>query len=132
MIGFFGDVVFETSDSRLLTFNGFTREVSSRYAEHEVLLKKPKIEYLGPGLDTITFTIDINGSFGVKPREEMDRWVVLARKGQAYTLVIGAKPLGSDKWVVERVSEAWEIIFNRGELYSGKIDVTLKEYISTK
>ena len=126
----FGNIVFETSDSRILNFTGFTRDVSSRYAQHEVIGKKPATEYLGPNLDTISFTVNLNGSFGVNVRGEMDRWVGMARNGEAYLLVIGGKGVGTDLWSVQSISEMWNKILNNGALLSGKIDVTLQEYIS--
>lgn len=129
-IGVFGDVIFETSDKRILNFSKFKISSASRYAEHKVIQRKPKLEYVGPGLDKVSFTINLNGNFGVKPIDEMIRWITMSNEGQAHTLVIGSSPIGSDKWVIETVTEVWESIFNRGELYSGKIDVTLKEYIS--
>jgi len=131
MIGYFGDIIFETSDQRILTFSGLKRDTSSRWGNHELIGLKPKTEFIGPGLDTISFTVDYNGNNGVKPRTEMDKWLDKARDGAAETLVIGDKPLGTDKWIVKSVSQAWGIVFNRGELFSGKIDVTLEEYIST-
>lgn len=131
MIGYFGKhIVFETSDERILTFAGLKKDTSGRYAQHDVIMKKPKTEFLGPDLDTISFTVSLNGSFGVKPREEMEKWAELASNGTAEYFVIGGKPLGVDKWIVKSTSEAWDTIFNWGELYSGKIDVTLEEYIS--
>ncbi|MFT5873860.1 MAG: hypothetical protein ACI8WT_002812 [Clostridium sp.] len=131
MIGYFGkQIIFETSDKRIMSFTGLIVDIASRYATHDVIMKKPKTEFLGPGLDTISFTVNLNGSFGIKPREEMDKWAILSRDGVAESFVIGGKPLGSDKWVVKSVSQAWDTIFNGGELFSGKIDVNLEEYIS--
>ena len=47
MIGTFGTaLVFEVSDSRVLTFSGMTREVSGRWTDHEVMGVKPKPEFL--------------------------------------------------------------------------------------
>jgi hypothetical protein len=46
MLGFFGDVIFETSDKRILNFSGFRRDTESRFALHEVIGKKPKTEYI--------------------------------------------------------------------------------------
>jgi phage protein U len=132
MIGYFGkDIIFETSDERILTFAGLTRDIASRWGSHDLIGVKPKTEYIGPGLDTITFTIDLNGNNGVKPRTEMDLWLVKARDGIAETFVIGGKPLGADKWIVKSVSQAWGTIFNHGEVFSGKVDISLEEYIST-
>lgn len=130
MIGYFGkQIIFETSDKRIMSFTGLSVDIASRYEKHDVIMKKPKTEFIGPDLDLLSFTINLNGSFGVKPRAEMEKWAVLARDGIAETFVIGGKPLGSDKWVVKSVSQAWDTVFNQGELFSGKIDVTLEEYI---
>lgn len=131
MIGYFGDVMFETSDSRILNFSGFTLDSASRFATHEVIGKKPKTEFIGPGLNTVTFTINLNGNYGVKPREEMTQWIIKSNEGKAHSLVIGGRVLGADKWVVKSISEAWDTIFNGGELFSGKIEVTIEEYISS-
>lgn len=130
MIGYFGKIIFETSDRRILNFDGLKLDVSGRYASHEVIGRKPVTEYLGPGLITLSFTVNLNGSFGVKPRGEMERWLAMAEKGIAELLVIGGRPLGSDRWVVKAVSESWNTVFRGGELFSGKIDVTLEEYLS--
>jgi hypothetical protein len=129
MIGYFGDIIFETSDSRILNFSGFKRDAAGRWTKHDTIGKKPVSEFLGPDLDTITFTVNLNGSNGIKPREEMDRWLEYARNGEAEILVIGNKPLGVDKWTVQSISQAWDVVWNNGELYSGKVDVTLQEYV---
>lgn len=129
MIGYFGNVVFETSDKRILTFIGLKHDSAGRWEKHNVIGVKPKGEFIGPDSDTITFTIDLNGSNGVKPRSEMETWLNMVNTGVADILVIGTKALGTDKWSVKSVSETWETVFNKGELYSGKIDVTLEEYV---
>ncbi|OPJ63679.1 phage tail protein [Clostridium chromiireducens] len=130
MIGYFGDVVFETSDKRILTFTDFKYQSAGRWEKHNVIGKKPKSEFIGPDLDSVTFSITLNGSFGIKPREEMEKWISKVNNGVVDVLVLGNKVLGQDKWKVSQVSEAWDTFFNRGELYSGKIDVTLEEYIT--
>jgi hypothetical protein len=130
MIGSFGDVVFETSDTRILTFSGFKLDASARYGSHELIGLKPRTEYLGPGLLQVSFTITLNGALGVKPREEMESWVNYAEIGQAEYLILGGKPVGENLWIVKSVSQAWDTIWSAGELYSGKIDVSLEEYIN--
>jgi phage protein U len=131
MIGYFGpDIIFETSDERILSFSGFTRDAAGRWGSHDLIGIKPKSEFIGPGLDTISFTVSLNGNNGVKPREQMDKWLEYTRKGVAETLVIGGKPLGVDKWAVKSVSEVWNTVFKDGELFSGTIEVSLEEYVS--
>ncbi|WP_121614798.1 phage tail protein [Virgibacillus halodenitrificans] len=129
MIGFFGKIVFETSDQRILTFTGFQRSASSRWSNHDVIGAKPSSEYLGPGLDTISFSVDLNGQNGVKPRYEMNRWLRMERKGEVAPLVIGDAYLGVDKWRIKSVSQMWGVILNRGEVLSGKVDIELEEYV---
>lgn len=129
MIGYFGGIVFETSDQRILTFSGFTRDTASRWAKHEVLGRKPANEFIGPDLDTVTFTVLLSGKHGVKPRTEAEKWLALSRSGKAETLVLGSRAMGVDKWTVQRVSQVYNIILNRGEVYSASVDVTLEEYV---
>lgn len=129
MIGFFGDIVFETSDSRILTFNDFTRDSSSRWSTHDTIGRKPSSEFLGPGLDTISFTINLNGAFGVKPLEEMNRWLIKERAGEVAVLVVGEHYFGYNKWRIVSVSQAYNQFLNKGELLSGSVDIELEEYI---
>jgi Phage P2 GpU. len=131
MIGWFGsDVIFETSDTRILTFTGLKIDSAARFGSHEIIGKKPVTEYIGPGLMSLTFTVTLNGNLGVKPKDEMLLWLAMADSGQVEYLVLGGDVLGDNAWCVKSVSEAWDTIFNLGELFSGKIDVTLEEYIS--
>ena len=69
MIGTLGrKIIFEVSDEKVLTFLNMTREITSRWAEHEALGVKPKPEFLGPGLQTGTLEITLSATLGVKPR----------------------------------------------------------------
>lgn len=129
MIGFFGDIVFETSDERILTFTGFKRSASSRWANHEVIGGKPKSEFNGPDLDNIAFTVHLRGNFGVKVKEEMDKWLIKCRAGEVETLVVGDSALGVNKWKITSVSQAWNTILNKGELISADVEVNLEEYV---
>lgn len=129
LIGAFGDIIFETSDKRVLNFVGFRRETSSRWGKHERINQKTVTEYTGSDPDKITFTILLSAGNGVSPREQMAKWITYAREGFADVLVIGGRPMGVDKWAVTNVGTPWDVVFNNGELYSGKIDVTLEEYL---
>ena len=47
-------IVFEVSDETALILQEMTRETSGRWAIHEAMGAKPKAEFLGPGLQTVT------------------------------------------------------------------------------
>ena len=59
----------------------------------------------------------------------MEKWLRMSRAGEAHKLIIGTRRLGLDKWTIESTSQAWNTIFNKGELYSCSVDVTLEEYL---
>lgn len=130
MIGYYGDIIFEVSSDKILSLNNFTRDTSSRFNKHDTIGTKPKLEYLGPDLDAISFSINLNSQFGVSPRVEMEKWLVKARSGTADILVIGNKALGVDKWIVKNVSQMWGVITANGKVLNGNLDIQLEEYVS--
>lgn len=129
MIGSFGDVIFEVSANKIRTFDRFSRSSSGRWAEHEIIEGKPPLEFKGPGLDTINFTMRFDANFGVNPRGEMDKLLIMSRDGQAETLIIGGKALGVDKWVITDVRQNWQTVDNKGNVIVSTVDVALKEYV---
>lgn len=128
MIGYFGPIKFETSDRRILTFTDFQRESTTRSEKHDVIGRKPVKEFIGPDLDTITFTITLTATSGVNPRVEAEKWLRMSRNGEAHPLVIGKRGLGFDRWTIESVSQMWDVVLNKGQVYSAKVDITLEEY----
>lgn len=129
MIGALGDVVFVVSTDTIRTFDDFERTTESRWATHGIHLAKPKSEYLGPGLDTVRFTMRFDVTYGINPRKEMDALVELARSGKAVPLVIGGKGLGVNLWKVKSLKQKWLHIDNRGNVLVGEVEVELEEYV---
>ena len=125
MIGTLGrKIIFEVSDNRVLTFESMSREVSGRWTEHEVLGVKPKAEFLGPGLQTISLTIHLSAALGVKPRRILD----MVERGTAEYLVIGGRLVGRRPFRVTGSSEAWDKVYSRGELAKATLTISLEEY----
>ncbi len=60
-------IVFTVSDDQVFTFSEMTREITSRWANHEPQGVKPKPEFLGAGLQTASLTITISATLGVRP-----------------------------------------------------------------
>ncbi len=129
MIGTFGTaLVFEVSDSRVLTFSGMTREISSRWTNHEVMGVKPKPEFLGPGNQTVSLTITLSSSLGVCPRQMLERVASMVERGQAEYLIIDCKPVSRNPFRITSSSEAWNTLYNGGELARASLNITLEEY----
>lgn len=129
MIGTFGPVVFVASAETVRTFDDLSRKEQGRWAKHDVVLKKPVSEFLGPDLGTVTFKMRFDASLGVNPRKEMDKLLEMVRDGKAYPLIIGGKGLGLSKWSLQDISQDWKYLENRGHLIVGEVTVNLEEYI---
>ena len=48
MIGYFGDIIFETSDKKICNFNDFKQAASANYSEHSRYRKKSEREFISP------------------------------------------------------------------------------------
>ena len=122
------NVVFEVSDDRVFTFSELTREVTSRWTNHEPQGVKPKPEFLGAGLQTASLTITLSATLGVRPRDVLEAIENMVENGTAEILVIGNRPVGSNPFRLTGSSEAWNTVYNRGELARATLTISLEEY----
>lgn len=122
-------ITFEVSDKKVLTFNNLSRTVKGRWATHNIILSKPKSEFLGSDLEGLTFKIFLSAMHGVKPRTTLETIEKAVRKGTALDFIVGGKKVGSNKWVITNVSETWDCVLSKGELASANVTLTLQEYV---
>lgn len=122
-------LVFSVSEKKIQTFKNFTRTVGSQWATHSRIGKKDQSEYLRPALQKISFDMEFNADFGVNPRKMLDLLSTYAENGTYNALVIGGKRIGKYYWRITEVSETWETLYNRGELYRAKVRVSMEEYL---
>lgn len=118
---------FETSDKRILTFNGFKRDVSIRTAMHVPIGGKPMVEFLGSELQNITFTVTVNASRGMSPKKMEKKLINCITNGKIAPLVIGKRNICSKAMLVG-ISEAFGVVLKQGELYTAQFDITMTEY----
>ena len=128
-LGSFGSIVFEVSSRHVLTFRDYKRDARARYASHEIIGRKPILEYLGPDGGEISFTMQFRADCGVSPAEEADRVRRMCETGEANYFVVGGAVIGENLWVITSVGENDAVIDNMGRIIQNKIDVTLKEYV---
>lgn len=129
VLGVFGDVVFEVSAKKVRTFDEFSRNTADRWENHNRIGLKPASEFIGPGLDRISFTMIFDVAHGVNPRKEMENILIMSRNGQVNDLTIGEKGLGVNKWKITSLRQGWKVVDNKGNLLRGTLDVELEEYI---
>ena len=122
-------IVFKTSDKKILTFNDFKQSVSGRWAVHERIGEKPRSEFIGPGLRNISFNIVLSVSNGIKPRKTLEKIEKMIEEGTVEYLIIGGKKVGYYKWKITDMSETWDVIYSKGQLARATASITLEEYI---
>lgn len=127
-IGSLGDVIFTVSSKLIRTIDDLTRSSAPRWTNHDVHLQKPKSQFIGPGLDTISFTIRFDARLGVEPRKEADRLINLAQKGKPVAFAIGGKKLGTYLWKLMNVEQGYTRVDNRGNVLVMDVTISLEEY----
>lgn len=129
-VGSWGNtLVFSTSDSRILTFNNFSRTVSATWVNHSRIGKKDRTEFVCPDLQEVTFTMIFDATLGVRPRAMMDSLDAAIESGVVNPMVIGGKRVGSYRWKIKKASEAWDVFLQQGQLVRAKVNVTMEEYL---
>ncbi|WP_238649766.1 phage tail protein [Paenibacillus piscarius] len=128
-IGSLGPVVFVVAEGAIRTIDEFNRSSSTRWAQHDIIGHKPKKEYLGPGVDSVTFSVRFAAAFGLNPRKELDRLTELDRAGKALPLIIGRKGIGVGLWVITSLSQDWNVLDNMGNIVDAQATITLEEYV---
>jgi phage protein U len=119
---------FQTSDSRVLTFQRMTRNLSVNTNKHKVLGgKKPRLEFVGPDLQTVSFTMELNALLCKRPRKVEETLFQRASNGNHYPLVIGGRVILKQA-IITKISSSYDVVLKKGEIYSMKIDVTMSEY----
>lgn len=125
LTGLFGKVPFVSSSAIVYTFKDLSVSRSARWATHEIIGKKPKLEYIGPGLTEVSFNIQLNSSLGTPPLVALIMLKKMLEKKQAERLLIGPDYLG--KFVIESIGEERKYHNNLGICVSAEVSITLKE-----
>ena len=124
-VGIFGKLPFLCSSAVTFTFKDLSVSRSARWATHEIIGKKPKLEYIGPGLTEVSFNIQLNSSLGTPPLVALIMLKKMLEKKQPERLLIGPDYLG--KFVIESISEGRKYHNNFGICVSAEVGITLKE-----
>lgn len=126
VVGLLGQLPFVCSRDFVLTFNNLSREHSVRWAKHDVINKKPVLEFVGEELSKVSMTIRIDKSLGVPPTVGLDRLHRMLENKQYKTLIIGGEYLG--RYVIESISETRKFHDGAGVCVIAEASISLIEY----
>ncbi len=126
MIGAYLGMSFTTSDHRILTpASGLKRTIAGRFATHTPIGGKPRLEYLGQETEQVTFTIELNALYGVKPRALIRQ--LKAKVGKHGNLVLGGERISN--YVLKQIDVTYYEVTKQGGVMRASVDLTLEEYI---
>jgi hypothetical protein len=130
MIGTFGVLLFECSRRRVHTFSDLRVSNTNRFAEHQVHLQMPILEFTGPGLTSVSFRMNFNKKWNADPVGSLFVLRTYVRTGFVAPLLVGMRPvtLGFNLFVCNGVEEEHKWFDSHGVLFGASVDVSLKEY----
>lgn len=129
MIGSFGDVVFEVSSDKIHTFRDFQIQRSATYSEHAIAGRKGLLEFTGLPASTASLNIRLDAALGINPKDELDTLHGILTEHEALPFILDGEPQGDGLWVLESISESYEIIDNQGTFIAVEVSLKLKEYV---
>jgi phage protein U len=127
-IGSFAGITFEVTAKKFLSFSDLSRSGSARWSTHDVNLKKPRPEFIGPGQEGLSLKIVLRATHGVSPRIVMDTLRAFRDAGKVSPFILGSKPFSTSNWYLEDLSEDYTNVDNNGGILSIDATLTLKEY----
>lgn len=122
------NIKFSVNSDKQLSFRDMKRTSSARWTSHNIIGKRPKTEFLGPGMDEVTLEVVLSAEMGVRPRSEMAKFRSACKKGEVHYLYINGKKVCKNKMAITAVSESWDEIWSQGELARAVVSVTFSEY----
>jgi len=129
-IGNFGTTItFEVNSSKILTFKGYSEQISSRWVDHNIQGELPRSEFLGANLMTISMTVVLSAAHGINPWNTREIIKNAVRNGYARNLVIGGKQPSTNKFVITNAQDTFDNIFNDGKISQITMNLTFKEYV---
>ena len=130
LVGTFGALIFETSGMRVHTFSDLNIATQNRFAQHDVHLEVPILEYIGPGLTDVSFAMNFNKQWGSDPIDSLLILRAYLRFGFMSPLLIGMRPvtLGTNIFVCTAVAEEHKFFDSSGVLFGASVAVQLREY----
>lgn len=128
-VGNWGKVLtFRVSDKYQLSFSNFNRKINARWAQHKIVQKAVRSEYLGIDQGSVTMDVVFSAEHGQRPYRDMARVAKCCKNGVVNYLYVGGRRVGNCKFYIKSISQDWEEIWNKGEIVKIKAKITFEEY----
>ena len=128
-IASWGPMIFQTSPSQVVPFDGFGTSVSLKTDTQSDTSGTSQTNTRGLELQPMSFSTTYMTALGAKPQARLDEWTSLV--GKSHPLYIGGKRFGPAKMTLKKVESSDFLFGVNGEILKVTVKITLEEY-STK
>ena len=127
-VGSMGDIPFVVSYGKIRTFSDYGRSGSGRWAKHDLIGRKPVMEFLGPDVEKVSMKIQLRTDHGINPESELERLRKMRDTGAVFPFILGGAPVSDNYWLLEDIAENVSYWRAGGKILSVSVDITLTEY----
>lgn len=127
-VGSMGDIPFVVSYGKIRTFSDYGRSGSGRWAKHDLIGRKPVMEFLGPDVEKVSMKIQLCTDHGINPESELERLRKMRDTGAVFPFILGGAPVSDNYWLLEDIGENVSYWRAGGKILSVSVDITLTEY----
>ncbi len=117
------------TEIKVMTFDNFQRSSSGRWATHEIIGEKAKLEYISPGLEEIGFSVLLSTALGVVPDDELKKLRQIRDEGITCLLMIGDEPVTDNLVVLQKIDESHREFDGKGKVLTVSVNLSLTEYV---
>ena len=129
-IGYFGTVIFGVAEHYLVTPDDVERSGGARWQTHDVILKKPVPQFIGPGQEELSFKLHLMTLYNAMPSQQLAKLREMRDTGIVCPLIIGGMPECVSSWIkykdpakVSQIQrELIEVYENDFSKYNGKVN----------
>ena len=122
-VGSMGDIPFVVTYGKIRTFSDYGRSGSGRWAKHDLIGRKPVMEFLGPDVEKVSMKIQLRTDHGINTESALGR-----DTGAVFPFILGGAPVSDNYWLLEDIGENVSYWRAGGKILSVSVDITLTEY----
>lgn len=127
-VGSMGDIPFVVTYGKIRTFSDYGRSGSGRWAKHDLIGRKPVMEFLGPDVEKVSMKIQLRTDHGINPESDLGRLRKMRDTGAVFPFILGGAPVSDNYWLLEDIGENVSYWRAGGKILSVSVDITLTEY----
>lgn len=127
-VGYMGDIPFVVTYGKIRTFSDYGRSGSGRWAKHDLIGRKPVMEFLGPDVEKVSMKIQLRTDHGINPESELERLRKMRDTGAVFPFILGGAPVSDNYWLLDDIGENVSYWRAGGKILSVSVDITLTEY----